>query len=558
MKDREKDIIEIKIIKNINIKKMTNIILIDTSYIFQRVTACSAWSKKANKEFNDENIYLNFLSSINKLSKKVKVDVQNMILCRDSRPVWRDKFYSTYKKNRKYSEFGPYIKTLYKKIEKLFNVVIRIKNAEADDIISVLTFYFIKQNPQNHVYIISNDKDFYQLPSLMSSKNIHLLNNSNFKEHDYSGFDLEEKILKGDTSDNIKKLKKDYTYLEYLKNKQLIDLSYTPRSIQDDIFKLGYFPLNSNIKPLPIQLGFACINTELREKGVFCSRTARLKTFQEQGVDFIKDLIKQNIKDLEELIQWNYENGIRFMRISSDMMPHYTNLSAPDYDFTFVIEELKRIGKLARLYKQRLTFHPGQFNVLSTPSEDVFQSTHRDLKMHADILDVMGMDQDSVMIIHGGGVYGDKDSAIERFIKNFKRLDENVRRRLVLENCEKCYNIEDVLYISDKIKIPIVLDTHHYDCYNINKGCHLKEVRKYMQEILKTWTRRNIKPKFHISEQRPDSRIGAHSDFVQVIPEYLLEIPKKYEIDIDIMIEAKMKEQSVFRLYQLYPELSPF
>jgi len=537
---------------------MSNIILIDTSYIFHRVTACYTWCNKAKKDFNDDNIYNNFLSSINKLSKKVDVNIENMILCRDSRPVWRDKIYKDYKKNRVYSDFGPRIKKLYKRIKKLFNVVIRIPKAEADDIISILTFHYLQQNTKNHIYIISNDKDFYQLPSLMGSQRIHLLNNSDFKEHDYYGFKLEEKILKGDPSDNIKKLKKDYTTLEYLKNKQLIDLSYTPRYIQDDIFKLGYLPLNSNTKPLPIQLGFACINTELREKGIFCSRTARLNTFKVKGVEYIKDLIRENIRDLEEHVQWNYENGIRFMRISSDMMPHYTNLSAPEYNFNFVRKDLERIGRLARLYKQRLTFHPGQYNVLSTPSEDVFQSTHRDLKMHADILDAMGMDQDSVMIIHGGGVYGDKDSAIERFIKNFKRLDENVRRRLVLENCEKCYNIEDVLYISDKIKIPIVLDTHHYDCYNINKGCHLKEVRKYMPDILKTWTRRNIKPKFHISEQRPDSRIGAHSDYVQVIPKYLLEIPEKYGIDIDIMIEAKMKERSVFRLYELYPELSPF
>ena len=258
---------------------MDNYVLIDTSYIFHRVTSTKVWCKKAEKEYNNESIFNNFLSSITKLSKKLKVDIGNMILCRDSNPVWRKKLYPKYKENRKYSDYGPYIKELYKRIEKekIFNVTIRIKEAEADDIISVLSFYLLNLNKKNNVYIVSNDKDFYQLPKLFKSSRIYLIDNS-LKFHDYKNFKLEEKIVKGDPSDNIKKLKKNYNNMEYLLNKQSIDLSYTPRFIQDEIFKLGYFPLNSNIKPLPIQLGFACINTELRKNHIFCSRTARLKT----------------------------------------------------------------------------------------------------------------------------------------------------------------------------------------------------------------------------------------------------------------------------------------
>ena len=550
-----------------------NIVLIDTSYVFHRVTATYAWCKKAEKNFNEELIYNNFLSSINKLSKKVKVDVENMILCRDSRPIWREKFYDQYKKNRTYSQFGPHIKELYKKIEKLFNVTLRIKEAEADDIISILCFYYLELDKENHIYIISNDKDFYQLPSLFNSDRIHLINNS-LKEVEINNFDLEEKIIKGDASDNIKRLNlketKEIITANYLKNKQLIDLSYTPRYIQNRIFASGYFTPNSNNKPLAIQLGFACINTELREKEIFCSRTTRLKTIKDKGIDYVKDLITKNLRDLKILIKWNYQNGIRIMRMSSEMMPHFSNPRIERYSFDFALDELKEIGKMARLYKQRLTFHPGQFNVLSTKDEKVFQNTYNDLKWHADIMDAMGLDQDSIMVIHGGGLYGDKEKAIERFIANFRRLDKNVQRRLVLENCEKCYNVEDVLYISKEFNIPVVFDTHHYTCYNIyqkkkiikscdfDKGKKLKQAREYIPLILETWKRRNIKPKFHISEQRPDSRIGTHSDYIKIIPEYLLEIPEKYNMEIDIMIEAKMKEKSVFRLYQLYPQLSPF
>ena len=57
----------------------------------------------------------------------------------------------------------------------------------------------------------------------------------------------------------------------------------------------------------------------------------------------------------------------------------------------------------------------------------------------------------------------------------------------------------------------------------------------------------DIRPKFHISEQAIDKKKGAHSDYVETIPNYLLSLP-----DIDIMIEAKAKEQAVLYLYGKY------
>ena len=82
-----------------------------------------------------------------------------------------------------------------------------------------------------------------------------------------------------------------------------------------------------------------------------------------------------------------------------------------------------------------------------------------------------------------------------------------------------------------------------------------KPAREYISDILDTWKRRKIKPKFHVSEQG-SGRIGHHSDFVETIPDYLLEIPKKYKQHIDIMIEAKKKEQAIIKLYEKYPDLN--
>ena len=145
------------------------------------------------------------------------------------------------------------------------------------------------------------------------------------------------------------------------------------------------------------------------------------------------------------MINWNYKNGIRIMRMSSEMMPHYTNPKTKSYSYDFVKKDLEDIGRLSRLYKQRLTFHPGQYNILSTKNENVFQMTKNDLEWHSSVMDTMNLDQDSVIVIHGGGIYDNKEEAIQRFIKNFYRLNESTQKRLVLENCEKCYNIIDVM-----------------------------------------------------------------------------------------------------------------
>jgi UV DNA damage endonuclease len=77
----------------------------------------------------------------------------------------------------------------------------------------------------------------------------------------------------------------------------------------------------------------------------------------------------------------------------------------------------------------------------------------------------------------------------------------------------------------------------------------------YIHAILETWWKRNIKPKFHVSEQGT-GKTGHHSDFIETIPDYLLEIPDKFNCNIDIMIEAKLKEQAIFKLYNKYPFLN--
>ena len=155
-----------------------------------------------------------------------------------------------------------------------------------------------------------------------------------------------------------------------------------------------------------------------KEQGKIVLRNLILKHLEEikklAGIQKIKKLTIQNLKDGIKLLEWNHQHGIKVMRLSSEIFPHKTNPKISNYSYNFSIKYLKSLGNLANTLGHRLTFHPGQFNIVGAQDEKIFQQTCLELKHHADILDYMGMGKDSVMVVHGGGIYGDKEKTIQR------------------------------------------------------------------------------------------------------------------------------------------------
>lgn len=299
------------------------------------------------------------------------------------------------------------------------------------------------------------------------------------------------------------------------------------------------------------RFGYACLNTKLRDQNppVFTSRTVRLTTFKTKGLSYIKSLAMQNLQDLLTILKWNKKNNIFLMRVSSEIFPF---ASHPDhkYSINFASNLLAEIGKYARDNGMRLTCHPGQYDILASPNKNVVRNTALDLNHHCDILDKMHMDKDSVIVIHGGGVYGDKPSALARFAKNFKKLPKKTRDRIVLENCEKNYTIEDLLPVCEKLKIPLVIDFHH-DSINTSS----KSADYYFKRVFAIWKERGIKPKVHVSnscngitKNCSATARAKHSDYITVLHKPLLKI----KFDIDVMLEAKMKEVALLRLRKIY------
>jgi UV DNA damage endonuclease len=286
-----------------------------------------------------------------------------------------------------------------------------------------------------------------------------------------------------------------------------------------------------------------------------------LKTIEAKGLEYVKCLSIKNIEDTKLILYENQRLGIHAFRISSDVFPHVTNPKLGGYNIDYAIPKLKELGKIARQCNQRLTAHPGQFNVLSSPNEKVVENTLSELNFQAQMFDIMGMGPDSTMTIHFGGIYNDKQGSIQRWIANFGRLSTSAQHRLAIENCEKCFNIADCIDLAWAIKekygfyLPIIVDSHHFVCYNqLHPNESINNIDELMPCVIETWLERGIRMKVHISEQG-SGKIGHHSDFIEKIPRYFLDIYDIYGVPVDLYIEAKAKEEAILNLARIYPNI---
>jgi UV DNA damage endonuclease len=293
-----------------------------------------------------------------------------------------------------------------------------------------------------------------------------------------------------------------------------------------------------------MNIGYACINLSLGKK-ITTNRTMVKRTFIAKGIDYVSDLVLQNVADLERIIDWNEEMGIKMYRMSSEMFPWATEYEFTDLkDWNEIHTILQRCGAKATKYKQRLSFHPGPFNVLVSPKENVVLNTIKDLEVHGRIMDAMNLSKTpyNKINIHCNGVYGDKIAAMDRFCTNFDKLSNSVKSRLSIENDDKAsmYSVKDLMYIHNKINIPIVFDYHHH------QFCTGDLIEQHALDLAITTWPKGITPTVHYSESKAlhENNIKlkpqAHSDYIQKLPE-------TYNNDVDIMVEAKQKDLAILK-----------
>lgn len=206
-----------------------------------------------------------------------------------------------------------------------------------------------------------------------------------------------------------------------------------------------------------MKIGYPCINL-----GLSCrpSRTFRLQNLTWER---LRDTVAENLACLEEIVRWNVQHGLLFLRITSDLVPlasHPRNWFPWPEAFA---ERFAQIGELIRAHGMRISMHPGQYTLLNSPRAQVVAAAVADLHYHAQVLELLGLDETAKIQIHVGGVYGDKEKAVVRFLRAVDALPDRIRTRLVLENDERFYTLSDVLWLHRKSTLPVAFDVFHHE-----------------------------------------------------------------------------------------------
>lgn len=292
-----------------------------------------------------------------------------------------------------------------------------------------------------------------------------------------------------------------------------------------------------------INLGYCCLTMTLRAQkpSVYTNRTCVKKTFLAKGLAHVSHLALQNVRDLLKVLQWNEEHDIRLFRVSSDMFAFWSQYELEDLpDFEAISAALHEVGDYAKEHKHRLTYHPGPYVVLASPREDVAEKSIIELNRHSQVLDLMGFEPSyyNKCNLHVRGVYDSKIKAMDRFAERFQRLSENCKKRLTVENDDvpNAYSVDDLMYLHDKIGIPIVFDRHHQ---KFCKGQMTDE--EAFHAAIDTWPK-DIKPIVHWSESQAGRKPLAHSDYIDGPISFF-----GCEDRVDCMIEAKCKDFTLLR-----------
>lgn len=248
-----------------------------------------------------------------------------------------------------------------------------------------------------------------------------------------------------------------------------------------------------NPSPKPQRFGFAV--KVLGQPGLKSEDSRRWQSYPH---------LRVSLGYLRELFGYLAKQEITMYRMSSDLAPYLTHPDMPRFhnQVEECAGELAAIGALARAQGLRLSFHPSQYIVLNGTKEALTRQSVADVSAQARMLDLMGAGPEAVVIIHVGGVYGDKPSALDRWAHTYEKLlPEHARRRLVLENDDVSFSAADVLSVHDKVGVPLIFDHQHF-CCNDPDGLELIPT---MQRFLASWPA-GVRPKMHFSSPRTELR----------------------------------------------------
>ncbi len=294
---------------------------------------------------------------------------------------------------------------------------------------------------------------------------------------------------------------------------------------------------------MKVRLGYVALSKALDD--ITTSSTITYTNYINKNYNTSKllEITKNNLDSLYEIIKYNVKNNFHFYRLTSKLVPLATH-DKVNFDYiTPFLDKYKKIGKLINDNNIRVDTHPDQYAVLNSMDSKIVKNTVEILEYHYKIMDALGI-KDKIIILHVGSGACGKKASITRFINNFNKLPDHIKKCIAVENDDKVYNIKDVLELCHKINVPMVLDYHHFICNN-----EKEDINDYLKEIIDTWCEKLPKMHFSSPKSKLKKEFRSHSDYInkECFIEFI-NILKKQNKDIDIMLEAKAKDDAISRL----------
>ena len=267
---------------------------------------------------------------------------------------------------------------------------------------------------------------------------------------------------------------------------------------------------------------------------------------EEKQLEKLKTTTLNNLNNLYKILNYNAEQKIHFYRITSALVPLATHPEVDNWNYRLIFKkDFERLGNFIKENNLRVDTHPNEFNVINSSKATVVYNSINNLKFHVNLFEDMNYPLGK-MVLHVGSGEGGKDIALNRFISNFENVPSEISSRLILENDDKTFTAAETLDLCKRLNLPMVLDVHHHNCNN--NGEVLEDL---LEEILATWDKEQLPPKFHFSSPKEGPLDRKHSDFI-VAEDFInfIEICKVHDRDIDIMLEAKQKDLALFKLME--------
>lgn len=264
---------------------------------------------------------------------------------------------------------------------------------------------------------------------------------------------------------------------------------------------------------------------------------------RENRINKLRKLARENLSISLRVLKYNIAHQIQVYRSTSNLIPLATHSLIEGWNYIEDLkEDLDTIGQYINQHQIRVSAHPDHFTLLNSPKPDVLTNALKDLNYHASLFDAMHLAHQVQLVLHIGGVYKNKKEAANLFCERFTGLPDNIKNRIILENDDKSFGTSEVLSICQKLACPMVLDIHHHACISREE-----DLRSLWPQIAATWKTQT--PKIHLSSPKNPKDFRSHADYVNpddFLP--FLHIAKESNTDLDVMIEAKQKDQALFTL----------